>query len=314
VHFVHDDPASQRLLEQIRNIPDSATAVLVRGERGSGRNRSALAQHCLSGRAGEPLLHFDCSAFPAESVEAELFGDERRLADGRTTVRRRGYLALAAAGTLVIDEIAILPIPAQARLLRAIEEGKFWPAGSSGAVPLEARIVALGTVDLELALARAFREELYHRLKITSLVVPPLRDRPRDVRPLAEQFLAMFAAARRRPQPRLSEAALHQLQQYWFPGNVSELRDLMEHAVLACPAAEIMPQDLPAQVRHPNAAREGRVLALEDEGRMLSLEEMERAYIAEVLDYTRGKKGQAAGILGISRKTLLEKRKRYGLG
>ncbi len=134
--------------------------------------------------------------------------------------------------------------------------------------------------------------------------VPALRERPRDIGPLAEHFLALLAEVHRRPRMRLSEGALSALQNYGFPGNVRELRDLMERAVLTCSAPELMSQDLPPHLRFPGSLADGH---------KLSLEEMERAYIAEVLDSTDGKKSEAAGILGISRKTLLEKRKRYGL-
>ncbi len=299
------DPASQRLLEQVRAVPDDATAVLLRGERGTGRNFVAVILHCISGRADEPLLRFDCTTFPPESVEAELFGEERTLADGRTSIRKRGYLELAGGGTLVLDEVAALPMPLQSKLQRAFNEHQYWPVDALDPVPLRARVIALSTVDLERALARrTLREDLYYRLKVACVQIPALRDRPRDIVPLAESFLALLAEVHRRPKLKLSEAAAQALKAYWFPGNVRELRDVIEHAVLTCAAPELLPQDLPAHLRRPESMAEGR---------KPSLEEMERAYIAEVLDYTRGKKTQAAKILGISRKTLLEKRKRYGL-
>ena len=305
-NFVAEDDASKRLLERVKAIPDNALAVMLRGEHGSGRNLLAVILHCLSGRAGEPFMRFDCTLVPSNALEVEIFGEERTLSDQRTTIKKRGYLELAGAGTLVLDEVAVLPMPVQQKLLRAIEERQYWPVDALDPVPLQARVVALSTVDLERAMARrTLREDFYYRLKVACLAVPPLRERPSDIRPLAEHFLEQWAEVHRRPRLRLSDAAVQELRQYWFPGNVRELRDLMERCVLTCNAAEILPQDLPSHLRRPDS---------DAGGHKPSLEDVERAYIAEVLNYTRGKKTQAANILGISRKTLLEKRKRYGLG
>jgi len=305
-NFIAEDDQSKKLLERTKAIPDNALAVMLRGEHGSGRNLLAVILHCLSGRADEPLMRFDCTLVPSNALEVEIFGEERSLSDERTTVKKRGFLELAAGGTLVLDEVATMPMPVQHKLLRAIEERQFWPVDALDPVELRARVICLSTVDLERAMARrTLREDFYYRMKVACLTVPPLRERPKDIRPLAEHFLEQWAEVHRRPKLELSEAAANELRQYWFPGNVRELRDLMERCVLTCTAPEILPQDLPAHLRRPDS---------DADGHKPSLEEVERAYIAEVLGYTRGKKTQAANILGISRKTLLEKRKRYGLG
>ena len=305
-NFVAEDDQSKKLLERVKAVPDNALAILLRGEHGTGRNLVAMILHCLSGRADEPLLRFDCTLVPSNALEVEIFGEERTLSDNRTTVKKRGYLELSGGGTLVLDEVAALPMPVQQKLLRAIEERQFWPVDALDPVPLKARVIALSTADLERAMARrTLREDFYYRLKVVSLMVPPLRERAKDIRPLAEHFLEQWAEVHRRPRLHLSEAAVQELRQYWFPGNVRELRDIMERCVLTCNAAEILPQDLPAHLRRPDS---------DADGHKPSLEDVERAYIAEVLNYTRGKKTQAANILGISRKTLLEKRKRYNLG
>lgn len=305
-HFIAEDDASKRLLERVKAVPDNALAVMLRGEHGTGRNLVAVILHCLSGRADEPLMRFDCTLVPTNALEIEIFGEERTLSDQRTTVKKRGYLELAGGGTLVLDEVAALPMPVQQKLLRAIEERQFWPVDALDPVPLRARVIALSSADLERAMARrTLREDFYYRMKVACLMMPPLRERPRDIRPLAEHFLEQWAEVHRRPPLRLSEATVQELRQYWFPGNVRELRDLMERCVLTCNAPEILPQDLPSHLRRPDS---------DAGGHKPSLEDVERTYIAEVLNYTRGKKTQAANILGISRKTLLEKRKRYGLG
>ena len=305
-NFVAEDEVSKRLLERVKAVPDNALAIMLRGEHGTGRNLVAVILHCLSGRSDEPLMRFDCTLVPTNALEVEIFGEERTLSDQRTTVKKRGYLELAGGGTLVLDEVATLPMPVQQKLLRAIEERQFWPVDALDPVPLRARVIVLSTVDLERAMARrTLREDVYYRMKVACLSVPPLRERPKDIRPLAEHFLEQWAEVHRRPRLNLSDAAVQELRQYWFPGNVRELRDLMERCVLTCNAAEILPQDLPSHLRRADS---------DADGHKPSLEDVERAYIAEVLNYTRGKKTQAANILGISRKTLLEKRKRYGLG
>jgi DNA-binding NtrC family response regulator len=305
-NFIAEDEKSKQLLERVKAVPDNALAVMLRGEHGAGRNLVAMILHCLSGRADEPLMRFDCTLVPSNALEVEIFGEERTLSDNRTTIKKRGYLELAGGGTLVLDEVATLSMPVQQKLLRAIEERQFWPVDALDPLPLKARVIALSTADLERAMARrTFREDFYYRMKVACLTVPPLRERPKDIRPLAEHFLDQWAEVHRRPRPRLSDAAVQELRQYWFPGNVRELRDIVERCVLTCTASEVLPQDLPSHLRRPDS---------DAGGHKPSLEDVERAYIGEVLNYTRGKKTQAANILGISRKTLLEKRKRYGLG
>jgi DNA-binding NtrC family response regulator len=305
--FIAVDAASALLLDEIKAIPGDAIAILLRGESGAGKHAIASLIHCLDQRGDEPLLHLDCAATPAAMVEAELFGEERGPGpeDGGLRSIKRGRLEMAGEGTIVLEEVAALSMPVQARLGRAIDEKRFTPAGSGRAIALRARIIATTCVDLERAVARRnFREDLYYRLNVVSCRVPALRERPRDIGPLAEHFLSLLAEVHRRPRMRLSEGALRALQNYDYPGNVRELRDLMERAVLTCSTPELLSQDLPPHLLFPGS--------LVDTHR-LSLDEMERAYIAEVLDYTEGRKSEAAGILGISRKTLLEKRKRYGL-
>jgi DNA-binding NtrC family response regulator len=213
---------------------------------------------------------------------------------------------MAGRGTFVLDEVAALSMPTQAKLLQVIEEKRLQRLGGSRTIEVDARIIALTAADLERAVARrSFREDLYYRLNVISLTVPALRERARDIRPLALHFLQQLAEVHRRPQLSFSAEALAALERYSFPGNVRDLRSTIEQAVMRGVTPELMLQDLPAQVR---------ALTPISNGHRKSLEELEREYIAEILEYTRGKKTQAAAILGISRKTLLEKRKRYGLG
>jgi DNA-binding NtrC family response regulator len=235
-------------------------------------------------------------------LESELFGYEKGAFTGATHTKI-GRLETAGDGTIVLDEIAALTMPMQAKLLRVIDEKKFERLGGVKSISVTARLIALTNVDLERAVGRrTFREDLYYRLNVIPVVVPALRERPADVRPIAEHFLEQLVAMHRKPRMTLSAAALDALQAYSYPGNVRELRNIIERAVVTGTGPEILPHDLPAHVRD-----------IAPTEKKMSLEDLERGYIAEVLDFTRGKKTMAAQILGISRKTLLEKRKRYGL-
>lgn len=303
--YLAADPASRRLLEQAEKVAATQSTVLIRGESGTGKDLLAQIIHHLSPNAAEPLVKIDCASLPVELVESELFGYERGAFTGATQ-QKRGRLELAGSGTIVLDEIAALSMPIQAKLLRVIEEKKYERLGGQRSVPVNARIIALTNVDLERAVARrAFREDLYYRLNVVPLTVTPLRDRRADIRPLAQSLLTQLAELHRRPRPDLSPDALRALENYAFPGNVRELRNLLERAVVYATGPAIQLEDLPQHVRaaaiHPLKRK------------MMSLEDVERNYIAEILEYTRGRKTRAAEILGISRKTLLERRKRYGL-
>ncbi|MDP9268732.1 MAG: sigma-54 dependent transcriptional regulator [Acidobacteriota bacterium] len=305
--FVARDPKSLQLLEQVEKVAPTEATVLIRGESGTGKDLLAELVHFLSlstrsvsAHSSAPFVKIDCAALPHELVESELFGYERGAFTGATEMKR-GRLEFAGAGTLVLDEIAALSMPAQAKLLRVIEERKFDRLGGSKPVAVQARLIALTNIDLEHAVARkTFREDLYYRLNVVPLTVAPLRERPADIAPLAEHLLAQLSEVHRKPTPKFSTAAMRALEQYPFPGNVRELRNLIERALVYGSGGEILVEDLPAHVAAKTGAKQ-------------TLEQLERAYIAEVLEFTRGKKSQAAAILGISRKTLLEKRKRYGL-
>ena len=299
--FVAKDPRTLKLLEHVQKVARTDATVLIRGESGTGKDLLAELIHFLSPRAAEPFVKIDCASLPHELVESELFGYEKGAFTGATQMKR-GRLELAGDGTLVLDEIAGLSMPAQAKLLRVLEERKFDRLGGTRPVPVEARIVALTNIDLEHAVARkTFREDLYYRLNVVPLALPALRERPGDVAPLAEHLLAQLSEVHRKPKMNFSPAALRALTDYPFPGNVRELRNLLERAVVYGTGADVLLADLPAHV------------GSDKHGGKQTLEELEKAYIAEVLDFTRGRKSKAAAILGISRKTLLEKRKRYGL-
>ncbi len=294
-------PVSCRLIEQVHKVAQGNATLLIRGENGAGKDLIASLVHALGPNHDEPLLRIDCTSFPPELIETELFGQETVGASG-STQQKRGRLELAGRGALVLDEVAALTMPMQAKLLRVIEQKEFERVGGTRTMRFQGHIIALTNVDMERAVARrSFREDLYYRLSVLQLTVPPLRERREDIQPLAEHFLAQFAQVHRRSKPVFSENTLRALQTFNYPGNVRQLRNIVEHVIVSSTGPEIQEADLPSFVRQGT----GRPL--------MSLEQLERNYIAEVLDATRGKKSKAAEILGISRKTLLEKRKRYGL-
>jgi DNA-binding NtrC family response regulator len=303
--WVAADPKSQELLEQAKKVAASGSTVLIRGESGSGKDLLASLIHYLGPGRDQPLVKIDCASLPLELVESELFGYERGAFTGATATKH-GRLETAGAGTIVLDEIAALTLPMQAKVLRVIEEKRFVRLGGTRTVAVNARIIALTNLDLEVAVARGnFRQDLFYRLNVIPLLVPPLRERRADVRPLSQHLLAQLAEVYRRPGLKLSAAAMAALEKYDFPGNVRELRNLLERAVVYAAGAEIHPRDFPAHLRDAGAETM--------QPAKLSLRELEKAHIAEILDYTRGRKSKAAAILGISRKALLEKRKRFGL-
>jgi transcriptional regulator with PAS, ATPase and Fis domain len=308
--FVAADPISIKLLDSARRIAATDSTVLISGESGTGKDLLASLIHYLGPSPQEPLVKIDCASLPHDLLESELFGFERGAFTGANQ-RKQGRLELAARGTILLDEIASLSLAMQAKLLRVIEDRKFDRLGGTKPIHVHARIIALTNVDLAAAVAaRAFREDLYFRLNVVPLNVPPLRERPADIlviaRRLLEQLPSQLSETHKRKPLRLSPDAAAALAAYSFPGNVRELRNILERTLVESSATDsqlITADDLPRHVRSaaPGAARKP------------TLEERERDYIAEVLDHTRGKKSKAADILGITRKTLLEKRKKYGL-
>jgi two-component system, NtrC family, response regulator AtoC len=306
------DPASLRLLENVKKIAAASSTVLIHGESGTGKDLIASLIHYLGPAPEQPLVKIDCASLPHELLESELFGFERGAFTGAAQMKR-GRLELAATGTLILDEIATLSLALQAKLLRVIEERRFERIGGNSPIRVEARIIALTNINLADAVARrSFREDLYYRLNVVPLEVLPLRERPADIAPITARLLSQLAETYKRKSLRLTPDALAALQAYSFPGNVRELRNLLERTLFnanihsgssSTADNEITIEDLPLHVRSTAGAAKSKP----------SLEDLERAYIAEILDYTRGKKSKAAEILGITRKTLLEKRKKYDL-
>jgi DNA-binding NtrC family response regulator len=274
--------------------------VLVTGESGAGKDALALFIHERSRRAGRSFVKIDCAALPGELLEAELFGYERGAFTGATE-SRPGRLEAAHRGTLVLDEIAHLAWDSQAKLLRVIEQREFERLGGRKTVRVDARLIALTNVDLDDAVRRrAFREDLFYRLNVVRIQVPPLRGRREDTVKLAEGFLKTYSAKHGRPACEFTPQALALLEAYDWPGNVRELANTIERAVIVADGQRIEESHLPQPLRASAArSRKGE--------RQRTLAELEADYIAETLEAARGNKSEAARILGISRKNLYEK-------
>lgn len=279
--------------------------VLVTGESGTGKDALASFIHARSPRRDAPLVKIDCAALPSELLEAELFGYERGAFTGASEARP-GRLEASDKGTLVLDEIAHLSIDAQAKLLRVIEEREFERLGGRRTVRVDARLIALTNVDLDDAIRRrAFREDLFYRLNVVRLHVPPLRERREDVESLAQSFLKTYAAKHGRKVSRISPDALAVLKSYSWPGNVRELANTIERAVIVAQDSKVQASDLPEALR-------AAVLMQREAKCRRTLAELEADYIRDTLEATGGNKSEAARILGISRKNLYEKLRRYG--
>src|SRR5262249_2819464 len=304
IEWIAHDPASLGVLELARKVAETSTTLLITGESGTGKDHLARLVHELSPRRDAPFLKIDCASLPQELVESELFGHERGAFTGAVE-RKMGRLELAGGGTIVLDEVAALTPSIQSKLLRVLEERRFERLGGTETLRIDARLVALTNTDLAQSVsAGRFREDLYFRLNVLTIVVPPLRDRPQDILPLAVHLLARLTPVHGQPGRALSPEAERLLLAYSWPGNVRELKNAIERALIFSTNATLAPPDFPEHLR---AADSG------VRGRLHSLEEMEREVIRGTLEATRYKITKAAEILGISRKTLLDKRKKYGL-
>jgi two-component system response regulator AtoC len=302
--FVALSDSMREVIRLAERVAATNANVLVTGESGAGKDALASYIHSRSPRAGNPLVKIDCGALPGELLEAELFGYERGAFTGATEARP-GRLESAHRGTIVLDEIAHLPVDGQAKLLRVIEGREFERLGGRRTVKVDARLIALTNVDLDDAVRRrAFREDLFYRLNVVRLHVPPLRERREDVEELARAFLKLYAAKHGRTVKGIAPEALSILKGYEFPGNVRELANMIERALIVAEGAKVQAADLPEPVR-ASAVMQKRARHRE------TLAELEADYVLETLEFAKGNKAEAARLLGISRKNLYEKLARY---
>jgi two-component system, NtrC family, response regulator AtoC len=300
IEIVALSDAMREVVSLAERVAVTDANVLVTGESGSGKDALARFIHWRSPRGEQTLVKIDCATLPANLLEAELFGYERGSFTGATEAKP-GRLEAAHGGTLVLDEIAHLPLDAQAKLLRVIEKREFERLGGRRTIEVDARLLALTNADLRSAVERrAFRDDLFYRLNVVHLEVPPLRDRRQDLEPLAESFVRTYSTKHGRAVKKISREALRTLSAYDFPGNVRELANIIERAVIVSDGEGLEADDLPESVRVAAAQRARK------QSRP-TLAEIEADYVRETLSAARGNKTEAARILGISRKNLYER-------
>jgi two-component system response regulator HydG len=295
----------------IERIADNDAPVLITGESGTGKEMVAREIHSRGRQSKGRFVAVNCAAMPEALLETELFGHVRgAFTDARE--RREGLLVTANGGTLLLDEIGDMPLGLQPKLLRALQERVVRPVGATEEVPFEARIIAATNRDLETAIeAGRFREDLFYRINVIQLELPPLRARGGDALALAQNFLGEAAVRNGKPVPGLTPEAAERLLAYDWPGNVRELRNCMERVVALMRGDRVGVEDLPPKVRD---YRSGHVLIAGDHPHELQpLEEVERRYILRVVEACKGNKSQAARVLGIGRKTLYRRLVSFGV-
>jgi len=306
--FIANSRVMRDLVDTIRRFAATDANVLIAGETGAGKNAIARELHVRGPRARRPFVTVDCAALSPSLIDSELFGHERG-AYTDAIAARPGRFEMAGGGTVYLDAVTELPLEAQGKLLRIVEEKRVERLGSQTSVTIGARIVSSVDACIEDAVrVGRFRHDLYHRLRVLPLVVPPLRERRDDVLPLARHFLRLAADAARRRRPVFTPEAASALADYAWPGNVRQLRHVVERAFRAAEGRAIALDHLPPEILEPPA-----LLAEGPSARRPTLDEVEQRYIAATLQHARGNQTEAARLLGISRKALWEKRKRYGL-
>ncbi len=288
--------AWQELLERARRVAQHPATVLLRGETGTGKEIIARYIASYGPRAAGPLIAVNCAAIPETLVESELFGHARGAFTGATSARR-GFFETAHTGTLFLDEIGSLTMAAQGKLLRVLEDRQVRHVGDDRSVPVDVRVLAATNIDLEAAISRReFREDLYYRLNVVPLTLPPLRDRPEDVPLLAQHFLSQVAKERGRPL-RLAPEAAELLLRYPFPGNVRELRHAIERAAVFCKGDELRLSDLESlRIRAD-------VVVCRDEPRRPGSIPLTPASLRDALERADGNRSRAARLLGVCRST-----------
>jgi DNA-binding NtrC family response regulator len=305
---VAESRAMRELVPLVLRLAETRSPVLLEGESGTGKDLVAYWLHYGGPRREGPFVKVHCPSIPAELLESELFGHEKgAFTDARHA--KAGKIEMAAGGTLYFDQVQDLVPALQAKLLRVIEERRFERVGGTHTLEVDVRFVAAANVDLAGAVrAGRFREDLFHRLNVVPLRLAPLRNRREDVLPLAEAFLARERGRGTTAASGFAPETAEILKGYLWPGNARELRSVVERAAILVPAGEVPPSALPPQLaEQPTTLWAGR-------DRRPTLKDVEQAYIRWVLDAVQGSQTRAEAVLGISRKALWEKRRRYGIG
>lgn len=311
--IVGTSAAIEKVREMIARVAPTDTPVLLLGESGTGKELAAAEIHSLSSRAKGPFIVLNCAAVPEQLLESELFGHERGAFTG-AVLRKPGQFKLADGGTLFMDEIGEISPSVQSKLLRAIEAKEFLPLGSSRAIKVNVRIIAATNRDLDMLVKSGrFREDLYYRLNVFPIRIPPLRERPEDVIPIAEHFLKQWRGSEKGPisKPHLGASAKLKLSNYSWPGNVRELRNVLERATILCGNGPIEAEHIAIECEVQSAdSRENLLRALLGE---MSLPEIEKRLVELALEKASGNKSRAAEILGITRRAIYGRLKKFSL-
>jgi Nif-specific regulatory protein len=299
--IIGDSAPIQAVLDFIRRAAPTPMTVLIQGETGTGKDLVASALHYGSPRRGKPFVAINCAALPENLIESELFGHERGSFTG-AVARKKGRFELADGGTVFLDELGELTLACQAKLLRLLEERSFERVGGVESIEVDVRIIAATNKDLPAEVEKkTFREDLYYRLGVLTVIVPPLRERTEDIQMLAEHFLALHAEGGR--PKKLAASAEKKLMKYGWPGNVRQLRNAIESALVLGEGREIRADDLVLPERSTSASA--------GSWEPISLQKLEKSHVLRVLEFTKGNKKRAAEILGIERCTLYSKLKNY---
>jgi DNA-binding NtrC family response regulator len=305
--LVGKTPPMQRLYRLVERVAPTRATVLITGETGTGKELVARAVHDLSPRADKPFIAVNCSAIPETLLEAELFGHVRGSFTGAVQ-SRKGLIEEATGGTLFLDEISTLSQDVQVKLLRVLEDRKVQRVGSNTLLAVDFRLIAATNKDLGAQVAAGtFREDLFFRLDVFPIAVPPLRERRDDIPLLTTHFTARFASEHEIDPPRVSPQTLSRMMAYDWPGNVRELENFIERSVIMYPGADGFPFDLPRAVSSNDSAT-ALVRAAEEDW---TLERLEREYLLSTLERNRWQQGAVAELLGINRRTIHRKLKRY---
>jgi two-component system response regulator HydG len=303
-------PKMKEVFDTLSLVAPTDATVLILGESGTGKELVANSIHHNSPRASQPFIKVSCAALPETLLEGELFGHEKGAFTG-AIARREGRFQLAHRGTIFLDEVGEMSVTTQTKLLRVLQEKEFEPLGSTRTVKTDVRVIAASNKDLEREVKEGrFREDLFYRLNVVPVSLPPLRERKEDIPALAAHFFAVYRDKNRKELRDISGKAMDLLMRYDWPGNIRELENCMERAVILARGEIIAPADLPLPIQALSRDREIQGLNLPSG---ISLQEVEKALILKTLDDTGGNRSRAAEILGINRRTLQNKLKEYGI-
>jgi DNA-binding NtrC family response regulator len=302
----------QEVSRLIQKVAPSDTTALLLGESGTGKELFARAIHSLSNRKKGPYVAINCAAIPRELLENELFGSERGAYTG-SVARKMGKFEIAQGGTIFLDEVGDLDIALQAKLLRVLQDRTFERLGGTKTITVDVRVIAASNTDLKKAVEKSqFREDLFYRLSVFPITIPPLGDRRDDIPELADYFVQKYCAEMKKPKKRISSEAMSLLDKYHWPGNVRELENTIERAIILCEGKKILPEHLAIRIPSPHEIRLREGAGLKEVGQHAQ-GEAERALITRVLTQVRGNKRKAAQALKIDYTTLFEKIKKYAI-